>query len=130
MGLSHITVMAVISLSGLLPSSCTKTPAAPQHAQTTVTNAAVAQSKTRDLGVVQLTNHYETEIDLGTGKSCTIIPRLLDHRELQLTLSFGTKNAAGRPTGLSVTRVTAQPDQPFDITVNDMDLIFTPKLAE
>jgi hypothetical protein len=130
MGLSHITVMAVISLSGLLPSSCTKTPAAAQRAQTTVTNAAVAQSKTRDLGVIQLTNHYETEIDLGTGKSCTITPRLLDRRELQLTLSFGTKNAAGRPTGLSVTRVTAQPDQPFDITVNDMALTFTPKVEE
>ena len=93
-------------------------------------NAAVAQSKTRDLGVIQLTNHYETEIDLGTGKSCTITPRLLDRRELQLTLSFGTKNAAGRPTGLSVTRVTAQPDQPFDITVNDMALTFTPKVEE
>jgi hypothetical protein len=83
MGLSHITVMAVISLSGLLPSSCTKTPAAPQHAQTTVTNAAVAQSKTRDLGVVQLTNHYETEIDLGTGKSCSTTVNFSSHCHLE-----------------------------------------------
>jgi len=130
MGLSQIAVVAAISLSGLLPSSCSKTPASPQHAQVAGTNAAATLSKTKDLGIIQLTNHYETEIDLGKGESCTIIPQLLDRHDLQLTLSFGTKNAAGKPTGLSVTRVTAQPDKPFDITVNDMDLAFTPRLME
>ena len=130
MGLSHIAVIAVISLSGLLPSSCTKTPASPQHAQAPATNAVAISSKTKDLGVIQLTNHYETEIDLGKGESCTITPRLLDRHELQLTLSFGTKNAVGRPTGLCVTRVTAQPDRPFDVTVNDVALTFTPRLVE
>ena len=130
MGLSHIAVIAAISLSGLLPSSCSKTPATAQHTQAVGTNSAVTLSKTKDLGVIQLTNHYETEIDLGKGESCTITPQLLDRRDVQLTMSFGTKNAAGRPTGLCVTQVTTKPDQPFDITVNDMDLIFTPKLAE
>jgi len=130
MGLSHITVIAAISLSGLLPSSCSKTPAPAQHAQVAGTNAAVSQSKAKDLGVIQLTNHYETKISLGQGQSCTITPRLLDHRNLQLTLSFGTKNADGKPTGLSVTRVTAQSDKPFGITVNDVDMTFTPKLVD
>lgn len=130
MGLSHITVIAAISLSGLLPSSCTKTPAKPQHAQVVGTNSVVAQSNAKNLGVIQLTNHYETEIDLGQGNSCIITPRLIDHSELQLTLSFGTKNADGKPTGLSVTRVTAQSDKPFEITVNDMNMSFTPRLLE
>jgi len=130
MGLSHIAVIAAISLGGLWPSSCSKTPASPQHAQVAGANTAVKQSKTRDLGVIQLTNHYETEIELGKGQSCTITPQLLDRRDLQLTLSFGSKNADGRPTGLCVTRVVAQQDKPFDITVNDMDLAFTPRLAE
>jgi hypothetical protein len=130
MGLSHITVIAAISLSGLLPSSCTKAPTSTQHAQAAGTNSVSTSSKTKDLGVIQLTNHYETEIDLGKGTSCTITPRLLDRREVQLTLSFGTKNANGRPTGLSVTQVTTKPDQPFEITVNDVDMSFTPKLAE
>ena len=130
MGLSHIAVIATISLTGLLPSSCTKTPVVPQSARVAKTNAPVAQSNIKDLGVIQLTNHYETEIDLGKGNSCTITPQLIDRRNLQLTLAFGSKNSAGRPTGLSVTRVTAQPDKPFDITVNDTDLTFTPKLAD
>jgi len=130
MGLSHIAVIAAISLGGLWPSSCSKTPASPQRAQVTVTNAPAKPSKTTDLGVIQLTNHYETKIDLGKGQSCTITPQLLDSHGLQLTLSIGTQNADGRPTGLCVTRVVAQPDKPFDITINDTDLAFTPKLAE
>ena len=130
MGLSQIAVVAAISLSGLLPSSCSKTPASPQHAQVAGANAAATLSKTKDLGIIQLTNHYETEIDLGKGESCTITPQLLDRSGLQLTLSIGSKNADGRPTGLCVTRVVAQQDKPFDITVNDMDLAFTPRLAE
>jgi hypothetical protein len=130
MGLSHIAIIAAISLGGLVPSSCSKTPAPPQRARAAGTNVAATQSKTRDLGVIQLTNRYETEIDLGKGESCTITPRLLGRRDLQLTLSFGSKNADGRPTGLYVTQVVTQPDKPFDITVNDIDLAFTPRLAE
>jgi hypothetical protein len=130
MGLPPITVIAAISLSGLLPSSCSKIPASSKSAPAAASNATVAQSKTMNLGVIQLTNHYETEIDLGKGKSCTIVPRLLDHRDLQLTLSFGSKNADGKPTGLCVTRVIAKSDKPFGVTVNDVDLTFTPKLVE
>lgn len=130
MDLSHISVIAAISLSGLLPSSCSKTPASPQRAQAAVTNAIATPSKTKDLGVIQLTNHYETEIDLGKGESCTITPQLLDRHNLQLTLSFGSKNADGRPTGLCITRIITKPDLPFDITVNERALTFTPKLVE
>ena len=129
MGLSHIAVIAAISLSGLWPSSCSKAPS-PQSAQAAGANAAATPSKTKELGVIQLTNHYETQIDLGKGQSCTITPRLLDRHNIQLTLSFGTKNAAGKPIGLCVTRVVAQPDKPFDITVKDVDISFTPKFVE
>lgn len=129
MGLSHITVIAAISLSGLIPSSCSKTAVPPQHTQVAGTNA-VAQSSSNDLGVIQLTNNYETQIDLGKGQSCTITPRLLDRRSLQLTLAIGSKDADGKPTGLCVTRVTAQPNKPLGVTVNDLDLTFTPKLVE
>ena len=129
MGLSHIAVIAAISLGGLVPSSCSKTPAAQPHAAAVGTNAAAASSKIKDLGVIQLTNHYETEIALGPGKNCTITPQLLDRRNLQLTLSFDSKSPDGKPTGLCVTRVVAQPNQPFDITVNDVDLTFTPRLV-
>jgi hypothetical protein len=129
MGLSNIAVIAAISLSGLWPSSCSKAPSQ-QRTQAAGTNAAAIPSKTKELGVIQLTNHYETQIDLGKGQSCPITPRLLDRHNLQLTLSFGTKNAAGKPMGLCVTRVVAEPDKPFEITVNDVDLSFTPRFVE
>ena len=138
MGLSHVAVIAAISLSGLLPSSCSKQPAPPaQHNKVVVTNsiatntapAAAAPSKTRDLGVIQLTNHFEREIDLGNGRTFTIVPRAVDRRNVALTLSFGIKDPGGKMLGLSVTRVTAQTDKPFEITVNDEDMTFTPKVA-
>jgi len=137
MGLPNIAVLAAISLLGLLPLGCSKAPAPSPRAQAAGTNSIVATtnsvappSTTMELGVIQLTNRYETHIDLGKGRSCTITPQLLDRRNVQLTLSFGSKNAAGKPTGLCVTRVIAKSDQPFDITVNDMALTFTPKLVE
>jgi hypothetical protein len=134
-GLFQIAVVAAISLSGLLPSSCVKIQTPPQS--TNATNAPVKtvvvthhSANNNDLGVILLTNRCETKIDLGKGKTCTIAPLLLDRHDLQLTLSFGSKNAQGKPTGLSVMRVTAQSDKPVDITVNDMDLTFTPRLVE
>jgi hypothetical protein len=137
MDLPNIAVIAAISLIGLSPLGCSKTPAPSPRTQAvgtnslaTATNSVAPPSTTRELGVIQLTNHYETQIDLGKGWSCTIIPLLIDRRNLQLTLSLGSKNAAGTPTGLSVARVIAKRDQPFDITVNDMALSFTPKLVE
>ena len=134
MGLPHIAVCAAITLSGLWPSSCSKAPAPSQRAKAAETNVVAAakpsKSKTEDLGVIQLTNHLETEINLGKGASCTIKPLMVDRHNLQLTLSFGSKNAEGKPTGLCITRVNAKSDLPFDITVNEVALTFTPKLVE
>jgi hypothetical protein len=130
MGLSHITVIVATILGGLLSSGCSKTPPSPQRTQTIVKNAAARPSTIKNLGVIQLTNRFETQIDLGKGTSCTITPQMSDHHTLLLTLAFGSKNAEGVPTGLCVTQVTAKSNQPFDITVNDMDLAFTPRLVE
>ena len=137
MSLQNIAAIAAISLIGLLPLGCSKAPAptprtqaAGTNSMATTTNSVAPSSTTMELGVIQLTNRYETHIDLGKGRSCTITPQLMDRRNVQLTLSFGSKNAAGRPTGLCVTRVIAKPDHPFDITVNDMALTFTPKVVE
>lgn len=132
MGSSRIAIIAAINLGALLLTGCSKTPASPQRARAAATNAMAAAkpSKTKDLGVIQLTNHYETEVVLGKGESCTITPQLLDRHNLQLTLSFGSRSADGRPTGLCITRVITKPDLPFDITVNDQALTFTPKLVE
>jgi hypothetical protein len=140
------TAMLAI-LTGLLPSSCTKAknssaqkPHTPVVAQSSnqipkTTNSpaanivASAQSLTnRDLGELSLTNHYETCLDLGAGKSCTFKPTLLDHSNLQLTMTVETKNVAGQTKGLSVVQFVTKSGKPFEVAVGDMNLTLTPKL--
>lgn len=129
MGLSHIAVVASISLAGLMPSSCSKTSPHKAAALQTGTTAA-APSNVRNLGVIQLTNHFETEINLGKGETCRITPRLMGRQDLKLTLFVGTKDADGNPTALSVTQVTTEPGKPLQIKVDKSNLTFTPELVE
>ena len=122
-------VMAI--LAGLVPSSCTssKNPTA-QARVPQVTIATSAESFTnKNLGNLQLTNHYELFVNLGAGKSCTIKPTLLDHNDLQLMVSLQSKNPKGGMKGLSIVRVIAKSGQPFDVSVGDMNLTMTPRLA-
>jgi hypothetical protein len=138
MGLSHVTVIAAISLSGLLPSSCVKTllaKAANYHNTNTnqvATNAvsAISLANTRDLGELVLTNHYETRINLGEGRSCTITPEQLNRDSVQLTLTLQSKQADGNVAGLVVSRVTTRPGQPFEVAIGDMDITITPIVTQ
>jgi hypothetical protein len=132
MWLTKIFTVVVVALTGLLPSSCTKAknPAAQSHAPsvTIVTDPGTFTNK--DLGTLELTNHYETYVDLGAGKSCTIKPDLIGRSSLQLTMSLESKNADGKTRGLSVVEVTAKTGKPFEVAVGDMNLTLTPLLAE
>ncbi len=122
----------MVALTGLLPSSCTKAkrPAAQQH--TPVVNIVTSsQSNTnQNLGELQLTNHYETCVNLGAGKSCTITPNLLDRKNLQLTMSVESKNADGKTKDLNVVQVVAKTGKSFEVAVGDMNLTLIPLLAE
>jgi len=138
MGASHLAVIAAISLSGLVPSSCTKVFSAREaknHNANTNTAAADAKAaaitpeNTRDLGELDLTNHYDTSVYLGAGRSCTISPKLLDKDNLQLTLTLQSKQADGKTAGLVVTRVTTRPGKPFEVGIGDMDITITPQIA-
>jgi ABC-type enterochelin transport system substrate-binding protein len=68
MGILHIATIAAISLTSLIPASCRKT------AVKTSTSASVAAATTtntaHELGELTLTNHLETCVHLGSGKSC------------------------------------------------------------
>ena len=138
MGLSHITVIAAISLSGLFPSSCVKTllaKAANFHGTNptpVATNAVptITLANTRDLGELVLTNHYETCINLGEGRSCTITPEQLGRDNVQLTLTLQSKQADGGVAGLVVTRVTTRPGQPFEVAIGDMNITITPIVTQ
>jgi hypothetical protein len=132
MWLTKLFTALIVILTGLLPSSCTKAknPTAQQHAPI-VTIATSSESFTnKNLGELELTNHYETCVNLGAGKSCTIRPTLLGRSNLQLTMALESKNASGKVKDLSIVQVVTKTGMPFEVAVGDMNLTLTPKLAD
>jgi hypothetical protein len=118
---SIITAITVF-LTGLF--GCSKS-AAPAAAST----APAAQSKTKDLGVVSMTNNYETCLSFGAGKDCIIIPKVLDRNNLQLTLTLESKKPNGQISGLSVVQMTGSQQKPFEISIGGTDFTFTPQIV-
>ena len=118
-------------LAGLVPTSCTssKNASAQQHAPVVTIATSADSLTTKNLGELQLTNHYETCINLGVGKSCTITPTLLDHASLRLTMALESKNSSGGVKRLSVVQVVRKSNESFEVAVGDMTLTLTPKLA-
>jgi hypothetical protein len=128
MWLTKFLSAAMVALLGLLPSSCTT---AKKTAAQPASNAdIVSQSATnKNLGELSLTNHYETCVNLGAGKSCTIKPTLLEHSNLQLTMAVESKNANGKVKDLSVVQVVTKMGKTFEVAVGDMNLTLTPRLS-
>jgi len=124
----------MVILMGLLPSSCTSTkgkaPASKQAKAPGTVYISTVNSTNRDLGELALTNHYETCVELGGGQSCIIQPKLLDRKDLQLTLSLQSKRPDGKIAGLSVTQIVTRPGKSFDIAIGDLNLTLTPELTE
>jgi hypothetical protein len=83
----------------------------------------------KNLGVLPLSNHISTTVNLGKNRECTITPTLLQSGNLQIILAMETTDAAGRPQNMNVARVLARPGEPFDVSIGDMNLAFTPQLA-
>jgi hypothetical protein len=132
MWLTKLFAALMAILAGFVPSSCTssKNPTAQQQHAPVVIIATSSESLTnKNLGELQLTNHYETCINLGAGKSCTIRPTLIDHASLRLTMSLESKNSSGGVKGLSVVQIVTKTGQPFEVAVGDMSLTLTPVLA-
>jgi hypothetical protein len=131
MWLTKLFTAVMVVLAGLVPTSCTtaKKPAAQQHAPAMTSATSPESPNDQNLGELELTNHYETCVNLGAGKSCTIKPTLLDHRNLQLTMALESKSASGSLKGLSVVQIVTISGQPFEVAVGDMNLTLTPKLA-
>jgi hypothetical protein len=130
MWLTKIFTALMVILTGLLPSSCTQTKNPSAQHTPIVTIATSSESFTnKNLGELELTNHYETCVNLGAGKSCTIKPTLLDRNNLQLTMALESKNASGKTSGLSVVQIVTKTGQSLEVAVGDMNLTLTPKLA-
>lgn len=127
----------IIVVSAIAGAGCKFGPVAwhkfsPQHAPVTVagvaTNSLVAKSP-HDLGEVTLTNHYETCVHLGNGKNCLVTPRLIDSRNVELTLALETRAPGGKIHDLTVTQVTAKAGKPMEVAVGDFQFSMTPKMS-
>lgn len=144
MWLTKLFTALMVILTGLLPSSCTSTkgknPAAQSHPSNGTNDSASADNQksvndqkapiNEDLGELELTNHYETYVQLGGGKSCTIKPNALDHKNLQLTLALQSKGSDGKITGLNVIQVVTRQGKAFEVAIGDMNLTLIPRLVE
>jgi hypothetical protein len=129
MWFTKIITTAIVAWLGLLPSSCTT--AKKPSAQSVTAAEIVSQSTTnKNLGELSLTNHYETCVNLGAGKSCTIKPTLLGRSSLQLTMSLESKTPNGQIKDLSIVQVVTKTGKPFEVAVGNMNLTLTPLLSE
>ena len=129
MGISHIVTSVSVFLTGLLPMSCHKAaPVSKTGPTTVITISGGATNTIHNLGEVALTNHLETCVQLGGGKNCILVPRLVDGKSMELSVSLESRTPAGKTTNLTVTQVTTKSGKPMDIALGDYQLSFTPRL--
>jgi hypothetical protein len=125
--LKGIAAMLAFTLAGF--SGCTKS-AAPVASTKKAATAQAAPSMVKDLGILQMTNHYETLVKFGPDRDCRIVPKMLDRHNVQLTLTVESKNHDGKTSGLSVVQLTGKTQQTFEISVGDTDFSFTPQVTD
>jgi len=126
-----VTLVLIVSIGAFL-TACQKKPVEQTlHAAEMSHSSAPVKSSLnqKDLGVLPLSNHISTTVTLGKNKECTITPTLLKSGNIQIILAMETTGADGRPQGMNVARVLAKPGEPFDVSIGDMNLAFTPQIA-
>ncbi len=129
--LNPVAIALIIS-TGMFLTACQRKPGGQTlHAAEINHSQASAKSllNTKDLGVLPLSNHVSTTINLGKNQECTITPTLLKSGNVQIILAMETTSADGRPQGMNVARVLARPGEPFDVSIGDMNLAFTPQMS-
>jgi hypothetical protein len=127
MGISQIVSAVAVLVTGLLP-SCSKLSAQHKAPATSVT-AANGTNAVHNFGELTLTNHYETCVHLAGGKFFTLTPKMIDSRDVQLTLSLESKTAAGKIHDLSVTQVVTESGKPLEFAVGDFQFSMTPNIT-
>ncbi len=130
----------MVFLAGLLPASCHKTAPQQKTAPPAVAadhsgnaSAAMAQSAARaascNLGELALTNHSEICLQLSNGEICNLTPKMLDKRNVQITLAVESKNEYGETRDFSATQVVGPVGKPLAATVGDLNFTFTPQIS-
>ena len=127
-----VAIMLIISTGTLLLTACQKKPvertlhaAEINHSSASSTNSLYK----KNLGVLPLSNHVSTTISLGKNRQCTLTPTLLKSGNVQIILDLETTGTDGRLQGMNVARILARPGEPFDVSIGDMSLAFTPQLT-
>ena len=96
---------------------------------TTSTNATGDKVSDCDLGLVTLTNHYETCVKLGANQDCLLTPNLIDSKNVQLTVTVESRRPNGKIHDLSITQVMAKPGKPFEVAVGAISFSLIPDVT-
>jgi hypothetical protein len=92
------------------------------------TNAAGVKLSECDLGMVTLTNHYETCVVLGPGRDCRLTPVMIDAKNVQLTVTVESKKPNGKIHDLSITQVVGKTGEAFEVAVGEYNFSLTPNV--
>jgi hypothetical protein len=131
MGISQTATAVVVFLTGLLPASCHKT-AAPQKAPpaSAIATNLVAVRQHIDLGEIVLTNRDLTCVQFSNGGNCTLTPKLLDRKNVHITLELESKDQSGETKTFQVTEIVTPIDKTLEVSLGETDLTFTPHIVE
>lgn len=133
MGISQTTSAIMVFLAGLIPASCHKE--SPQQKVPTptiaadgTTNTVNAKSFERNIGQITLTNLNDTYVQFSTGENFTLTPRMIDKKNVRITLAVESKNDYGDTHDFAVTQVITEPGKPLEVAVGGYNLSFTPEI--
>jgi hypothetical protein len=124
MVLKNVITSITVSIAGFFGCSKATPPA------TTAKGTAPAVQSVKDLGILQMTNNYETCVSLDAGKDCRMVPKILDRKNILITVTFESKKSDGKPTDLSIVQLQGAADKPFEVSIGtNTDFTFTPEVA-
>ena len=127
MVLKSLITAVTVFLTSLF--GCSKSAAPASTVKNVPAQAQTTQSKVKDLGVLTMTNHYETLVKVDKDRDCRIVPNIVDRKNIQLTLTLESKSANGGTSGLSVVQLVGKPQDHFEVSIGDTDFTFTPQIA-
>ena len=127
----NIVVLMLITLTGALLTACQKKPVGQTLHAAEINQSSMSATNSlskKNLGVLPLSNHVSTTISISKNRQCTLTPTVLKSGNVQIILDMETMDADGRPLGMNVARVLARPGEPFDVSIGDVSLAFTPQI--
>ncbi len=133
MTISTIASAIAVTLASFVPASCHTVAGGKSSPPAASTSARIALNDLDGtncvLGELTLTNHIETCIKIGHYKQCYFTTRMLDRRNAQITLALECKGTNSKASNLSVTQIVTKSGKPFEVTLGNCSLAFTPNIV-